>query len=335
MADRTLLDPFPIGWYWVDFSKNLGKNQLRGKKWMGSEVVYWRDRDGRVCMAKATCPHLGAKLSPNMGGKLHDGCLVCPYHGYTYDTTGSCVRTRHGPPNEHVQLSTYSTVETGGVLIAFWHPEGQKPEWTPPSMDGPEWSEFTFYKDVIAAHPQEACENGVDLAHLPHVHGYREVTQIGEPQIEGPMLQTRFKLVRRVGLSRFIGLNLNVDAIVTLWGLGMSTIEPSMDYAGVYIRQLAMMSPIDEERTSFVMGLQLKKIGKPNALVPGLGLLPASLLRLWMRSLFFKIYRHDISQDYVIWENKDFLKYPRLDSADSSIMRFRRFSQQFYPNPQF
>ncbi len=72
--------------------------KLVARQWMGQEVVGWRDDTGRICVANAFCPHLGAKLAPETGGTVRDGRLVCPFHGFTYDTTGACVATPSGFP---------------------------------------------------------------------------------------------------------------------------------------------------------------------------------------------------------------------------------------------
>ena len=44
-------------------------------------------------MAEAFCPHLGSDLGPAAGGRICDGRLVCPFHGYEFDATGQCVAT--------------------------------------------------------------------------------------------------------------------------------------------------------------------------------------------------------------------------------------------------
>ena len=45
--------------------------------------------DGEVRAFRDLCVHQGTALSL---GWVEDGCLVCPYHGWTYDTDGQCGR---------------------------------------------------------------------------------------------------------------------------------------------------------------------------------------------------------------------------------------------------
>ena len=56
----STLDPFPEGWYYVASRSELLKSRLIQKTWMGENEIVWCDDSGRVCVAEATCPHLGA-----------------------------------------------------------------------------------------------------------------------------------------------------------------------------------------------------------------------------------------------------------------------------------
>ena len=328
--DRYPFSPFPIGWFWVEFSENVKRGQLYSKQWLGETIVYWRDTNDQVCVADATCPHLGANLSPKRGGRLKNGLLVCPFHGFSYDATGACVRTHTGPPTQRLSLNTYRTRETGGVIYAWWHPNRMEPDWMIPNFDDGEWSRLIYSSQEIQTHPQETAENGVDLTHLPHVHSYSDVQSLGPLEIEGPVLKNEFTLTRRLGPTDKLCITLKVSAVVKMWGLGVSTIEPSFEEAGLYVRQFALCTPNDGTKVNFVMALQMKDIGRPNVLAPGLGLIPKRVLNAWFLRIFFGVYQKDISQDFEIWENKKYLTYPRLSPDESSIVRYRRYCQQFY-----
>ncbi len=327
---RFPFSPFPIGWYWVDFSENLKRGELYSKTWLGQRIVYWRDEQGDVCLANAMCPHLGANLSPEFGGKLKKGLLVCPFHGFSYNTSGQCVHSPVGDLKTSVSLKTYPVYETGGVIFAFWHPDGLQPQWSIPDLDDGDWSRFLYSSQEIRTHPQETSENGVDISHLPYVHGYSNVESLGPLHIEGHHLRNRFRLMRHVGPTKHLCLKLDVHATVSMWGIGYSMIEPVMEDAGLYIRQLALSTPIDGEKLNFVMAIQMKDIERPNVLMPGLGLMPRRLLNALLLKIFFEVYQKDISQDFDIWENKKYLVHPRLDSSESSIIHFRRYCEQFY-----
>jgi len=55
---------------------------------LGRDYVVWRAPGGEVVAAPDRCPH---RESPLSLGHVADGCLVCPYHGWTFDGRGACV----------------------------------------------------------------------------------------------------------------------------------------------------------------------------------------------------------------------------------------------------
>ena len=60
--------------------------------------MLWRDGDGHHHLADAWCPHLGAHLGH--GGRVKDGCLICPFHEWSYDTAGRNVDIPYAEPAE-------------------------------------------------------------------------------------------------------------------------------------------------------------------------------------------------------------------------------------------
>src|SRR5215218_7850502 len=51
------------------------------------ELVVARFANGQLLVADVACPHKGARLSK---GCIKDGTLMCAYHGWKFDATGSC-----------------------------------------------------------------------------------------------------------------------------------------------------------------------------------------------------------------------------------------------------
>ena len=108
-AYAETLSPFPEGWYFVASRRDVIKAELVRKTWMGESIVVWYDEGGRVCVAEAFCPHLGADLGPEAGGRVCAGRLVCPFHGYEFDTTGQCVDTPFAEPPRTAKLRVFET----------------------------------------------------------------------------------------------------------------------------------------------------------------------------------------------------------------------------------
>lgn len=57
--------------------------------------------EGKVYVTDNTCPHAGASL---YGGRLHEGCVVCPWHGWTFKLENGQL-----PDLPGVAIATYKT----------------------------------------------------------------------------------------------------------------------------------------------------------------------------------------------------------------------------------
>ncbi|MCE2431652.1 MAG: Rieske (2Fe-2S) protein [Candidatus Latescibacteria bacterium] len=127
------LPPFPEGWYFVASRESILREKLIEKTWLGEEIVVWCDDAGRVCVADAVCPHLGSHLGPEVGGQICNGRLVCPFHGFEYDTTGQCVATPNAPAPRAAKLKVYETREILGMVFAWFGSGGRPSQWDLPT----------------------------------------------------------------------------------------------------------------------------------------------------------------------------------------------------------
>jgi len=144
--NEALLYPFPEGWYVVASRKMIEKQGLLKRIWLGEQVVVWCNSEGRVCVAEAVCPHLGADLGPEVGGRISNGCLVCPFHGFEFDVSGQCVATPFAPPPKTARLKVFETREIQGLIFAWWGSCGRTPQWhlpEAPTADA-DWSGMEF-----------------------------------------------------------------------------------------------------------------------------------------------------------------------------------------------
>jgi phenylpropionate dioxygenase-like ring-hydroxylating dioxygenase large terminal subunit len=82
------------GWvsdaWWVIDDASEVRARPRGLTRFGERLVLFRDERGVVCALPARCPHRGADLSR---GRVIDGTIACPYHGFRFDRGGRCVET--------------------------------------------------------------------------------------------------------------------------------------------------------------------------------------------------------------------------------------------------
>lgn len=139
-------------------------------------IVLWRDDHGTVHAMEDRCVHRRAALS---AGKIIDGTLQCPYHGWQYDTTGACVHIPSlgpaGKISSQFRIDTFPVVLRYGWAWVWWgDPVAADEAYIPdiPFLDpgkdavGGRLTRFSYQA------PQElVVENLLDLTHLDFVHG--------------------------------------------------------------------------------------------------------------------------------------------------------------------
>ena len=320
------LDPFPDGWYLIEPAEQLREGQLMQKTWMGREIVAWRDRGGAVCVADAFCPHLGAHLGPEHGGVVRDGKLVCPFHGFAYDTTGRCVATPHAPPPKSARLRSYAVQEVNGFVFAYWDRHGREPIWRIPDASPDGWAGRSIVRRRLRSHPQATTENSVDFGHLSYVHGYGALKQLAPTVIDGPFLRAFYTFRRRMltrGLRRF---RISVNIEISVCGLGVSLVEIHSPATDLRVLQWVIATPVDGEWIDLWLAVDPK--GRPR--VPGLGMLPSWISRRFIPRILRHELELDVMKDARIWATQRYQPMPALSKDDHDIYRFRRYCEQFY-----
>ena len=326
------LPPFPEGWYFIAARETLLKEKLIEKTWMGEQIVAWCDGDGRICVADAFCPHLGSHLGPTAGGTVRDGCLVCPFHGFTFDTAGRCVATPNAPPPRAAKLKLYETTEILGMVFAWYGIGGRAPQWHLPEEPptGADWSGLRSTTMRFRGHPQETTENSVDVEHLEYTHGYHDV----EPtsfSIDGAYLKSCFDFRNVRTVAGLIDVVSEVSAVTHVHGLGFSFVEVHEKTIGMDSRLWVLSTPIDGEFVEVTLVSQAREVAKPGRFIVGLGFLPKKLRNRLMNRILIHEERRFVAQDVVIWERKRYQSPPRLCRADGPIGKYRLYCRQFYP----
>jgi phenylpropionate dioxygenase-like ring-hydroxylating dioxygenase large terminal subunit len=139
---------------------------------MEEPVVLFRDADGRATALLDRCLHRNAPLSK---GALFDGCLGCPYHGWTYNRNGELVGVpSEGDPRAHPGLAVlrFPTLEQDGVVWVYMGTPERSVEKEPfrfPHTGEPGWDGYmmltSFDGDVT-----DLVENFMDVPHTEFVH---------------------------------------------------------------------------------------------------------------------------------------------------------------------
>lgn len=326
------LPPFPEGWYFVASRDSLSKQKLIQKSWLGVEVVIWSDDEGQICMADAFCPHMGSVIAPDVGGQVRNGRLVCPFHGFEYDTTGQCVTTPYAPAPRSARLRLFETREILGMIFGWWGNGGRPSHWDLPAEPDVDdrWSNVDFHHFHFPGHPQETTENSVDLAHLRFVHGYDNVRRVGSVTTDGPYFRVCFDFKSDVVVAGLIKDVFDVSTVTHLFGLGYSYVEFEERTIGLRARLWVLATPVDGQQVHLVLASQVGNMQRPHRPIMGLRFLPERM-RLWtMNKILLSMQAMYVNQDVVIWRRKKYRPKPRLNRADGEILAYRRYCEQFY-----
>ena len=92
-------------WHPVAWAHELGEHPVRTEL-LGTAVVIWRAAEGDIRAFRDLCLHRGTALSL---GTVEDGCLVCPYHGWTYAADGRCTHIPQLEPGRPIPERVRST----------------------------------------------------------------------------------------------------------------------------------------------------------------------------------------------------------------------------------
>lgn len=159
-------DPTPRDkdhWQAVALSRELGQKPKQ-IWWNGVPYVLFRGAEG-VSALHDRCPHRHVPLS---GGKVHQGQIECPYHGWRFDGGGHCTAI----PGLMTQMPRYRipclrVTERGGVIfLSEGHPKD------PPYLYAVEGQKLRVLrvKSETRSTMIDAAENILDATHTHYTH---------------------------------------------------------------------------------------------------------------------------------------------------------------------
>ena len=143
---------------------------------------------GKVVAFVDRCPHRNARLSE---GSVVDGCLQCPYHGWQFDDTGSCVLVPALGPGATLPASAAVAPVRVTERYDFVWLAPDEPDL--PILDVAEWHDPTLIRAwlpslTIEVGAAQFIDNFLDFAHFPFVHagtfGLGESPLIHEYQVQ-------------------------------------------------------------------------------------------------------------------------------------------------------
>jgi phenylpropionate dioxygenase-like ring-hydroxylating dioxygenase large terminal subunit len=164
-------------WYVAGAAADLSADKPMQVRMLSADFVLFRDADNNIVCLSDVCCHRGAALS---AGKVEDNCLVCPYHGWRFNTEGQCVRIpalgADVTPPKRARVDAYPVREKFGWIWVFLGdaPEEERPpflddSWFPEYYDQDNWRLLPLSYEA-PVNWARAEENSIDGAHPSFVH---------------------------------------------------------------------------------------------------------------------------------------------------------------------
>lgn len=182
-------------WYAVLDSKEVKPGKPLGVTRMGERLVFWRNESGEVACLRDKCAHRGVQLSY---GCIIAGNIMCPFHGFRYDSSGRGVMIpangRNAPVPNNFKVFSYPARDAHGFIWIYWCPTlGSSLD--PSKLPAINWfknlDESFFYStkpDPWDAHYSRVIENQLDVVHVPFVH-YNTIGKGCRTLVHGPLAE--------------------------------------------------------------------------------------------------------------------------------------------------
>lgn len=195
--------PWPLDQWWIAAFSGEVTEGLLARTILGQPLVLYRTAGGEPTALSGVCPHRSFPLAQ----AIRDGDTIqCPYHGFTFDAGGACVRvpSQAGVPDRS-RLRHYPTVELGGAVWVWTGDPARAdpatiPDVTAMGMGAPGWASDVSPMVTIRGRYTLLIDNLMDLSHASFIHadtipGAGFIASIPAEMVDGAESFT----VRRVG----------------------------------------------------------------------------------------------------------------------------------------
>ncbi|HEV7935710.1 MAG TPA: aromatic ring-hydroxylating dioxygenase subunit alpha [Actinomadura sp.] len=170
-------------WYVAAYGREVGR-ELLARTICGEPIVFYRTEGGEPVALADRCVHRRFPLSEST---LDGDTIVCGYHGFTYDTGGSCVFVpgqKRIPRTARVQA--YPVVEQDS-FVWVWIGDAERADQAKipraPWLDQAGWTAVDGLEHLPARYGL-LIDNLLDLSHETYLHaGYIGTPEVAETPI--------------------------------------------------------------------------------------------------------------------------------------------------------
>ncbi len=231
-------------------------------RFLGEDLVLFRDKTGRPGLVHARCCHRGTTL---YYGRTEEQGIRCCYHGWLFDVEGNCLdmpceKNNGAGIRENVRQPWYPVIEEYGLIWAYFGPPEKKPafiRWSTLENVGPGEKLYAHHGtfggggdasvDIMPCNWLQDWENVMDPFHLPILHtsfsGVQFVPEFGiMPEVEWELddLGMKYTAYRKLDDGR------EVDRVTYIL-FPHVRIVPSVELAPGPGTTIGFCMPVDDE----------------------------------------------------------------------------------------
>ena len=180
-------------WYVAAYGYEVGRDLL-ARTVCGEPLALYRTEDGSPVVLADRCVHRRFPLSES---RLDGDKVVCGYHGFTYDKTGTCV---YVPGQQRIprtaRVSAYPVVEQDSFIWVWIGDPAQADAAAIPRapwLVDDEWTSV-YGMEPVAARYSLLVDNLLDLSHETYLHG----GYIGTPEVAETPIDTEVDETNRI-----------------------------------------------------------------------------------------------------------------------------------------
>jgi len=245
-------------WYVILESKELKKNKPLRIKRLNIDLALWRNENGRVCCIDDRCCHRGVSISC---GKIVNGNLECPFHGFLYNEDGMvqvipAIGKNRKPP-ETMKVRAFKTYEEYGLIWIWWGEDNKSTE-KPFFFEDLAGFSYSSFSDSWNVHYSRAIENQLDVVHLPFVHkttiGRGNKTLVNGPVVISDKELITFYVKNTVDDGTTVPQKPDeIEDYEKLFHLQFHYPNIWQNFISPKIRTFAAFVPVDEENTIVII----------------------------------------------------------------------------------
>lgn len=316
------------GWYQIAWSAELVPGTVRPAKYFDKHLVIYRSESGKVVVLNAHCLHMGAHLG--YGGRVLGEDIICPFHAWRWNSAGGNVEIPYSKKKcVNARLRTWRVIERSGLVLLWYHPGDQAPEFEPPPK--PEFEDPAFYPmyphgtamDTVPFPPQVLSENGIDWPHLKYVHNWG-AGDFGCESFEDRGNSFHIKIFGAIETPRGIA---QLKSEMNKWGVGLNyaSLSGLRDFGFVI-----GMTPVDETYSEIRLSSAVRRKAGDTSEVPDnfAAAMHAGQVR--------EILSGRLGGDRLIWEHMEYKVNPLLVPEEvPGTLALRRWLDRMYQDSRF